>query len=85
MNPRIAPSGAFIQKGTLTTNISGAAKTVTGVILTASSVILLTPNTVSGTLGTLAAPSASRDIAAGSFAVTSGVGDAGSTVDWVIL
>jgi hypothetical protein len=73
-----------IQKGTATLG-SGGNVTVTGVTLTASSAIVVTRNTGSGTLGNLSAPSAQRNVGASSFEILSDQASERSTVDWVVV
>lgn len=82
--PSAGAGVAAIQKGRVT--LVGGTATVSGVSITATSRILLTRNTTSGTLGNLSAPDASRTPgAAGSFVVNSDQATESSTVDWLIV
>jgi hypothetical protein len=66
----------------------GGTVTVSGVTLTANSVVVHSRNTPAGTTGSLSAPSASRTVGlngTGSFVINSSSGTETSTVDWTIV
>ena len=69
-----------------TTLVAGT-KTVTGVTLTANSVIQVTQNTPGGTVGQLSVPAASRVVGTGTgqFAINSASGTDTSVVDWLVI
>lgn len=79
---------AYRQQGTATLS-GGGTVTVSGVTLTAASVIMVAYNTAKDATSLSAgvqAPSASRNVGAGTFVISNGIGgDATSTVDWAIL
>lgn len=81
--PAIGDGVRTIQYGTAT--LATGTKTVTGVRLSSSSVILVAYNTEAGTPGRLSAPSASRDTSLGQFVISSSSGSDTSTVDWLII
>jgi hypothetical protein len=73
-----------VQVGTSVAMTAGSV-TISGVVLTANSKIFLTANTAGGTQGTLRAPTATRNVGAGTFVINSSSGTDTSTVDWMIV
>lgn len=81
----LAAAIAFPSNKRGTATLSAGTVTVTGVKLTANSIILISRNTTGGAAGNLSAPAASRNVGAGSFVISSSSGTETSTIDYLII